>query len=219
MNNIYENLELLPEDLQGWHGNDPIFEKLILEVKPKHIIEVGTWKGQSAINMGKIIKKHNLDCKITCVDTWLGSREFIGETSKERNLMLKNGYPMVYFQFLSNVVHNGLEDVITPFPQVSLIASKHFADKKISADMIYIDASHEFTDVLNDFYNYRGLLNDNGIMFGDDYKIWSGVTSAINHLIDTGRSIIDIENQFWIYRKNKNGKYRVFEINYDVKNH
>jgi hypothetical protein len=30
-NHIYDNLNLLPEDLQGWNGNDEIFEALILE--------------------------------------------------------------------------------------------------------------------------------------------------------------------------------------------
>lgn len=204
MNNIYENLELLPEDLQGWHGNDPIFEKLILQVKPKHIIEVGTWKGQSAINMGKIIKKHNLDCKITCVDTWLGSREFIGETSKERNLMLKNGYPMVYFQFLSNVVHNGLEDIITPFPQTSKIAYRYLSENRVKADLIYIDASHDYIDAYDDICNYWCLLNEGGFLFGDDYKIWNGVTDAVvqfQNKIDRGFELVGEKKQFFKFLK------------------
>jgi hypothetical protein len=63
-NHIYDNLNLLPEDLQGWNGNDEIFEALILETNPNIIIEVGTWKGQSTITMGKTIKKHNLSSTI-----------------------------------------------------------------------------------------------------------------------------------------------------------
>ena len=37
---IYNNLDLLPEDLQGWNGDSEIFNQLILEVNPKLLIEV-----------------------------------------------------------------------------------------------------------------------------------------------------------------------------------
>lgn len=54
---IYENLTLLPQQLTGWNGNKPIFRELIEKIKPTTIIEVGTWKGQSAITMGKTVKE------------------------------------------------------------------------------------------------------------------------------------------------------------------
>ena len=53
--NIYEGLALLSEDIRGWNGNEPIFERLIRKTMPSVIIEVGTWKGQSAINMAKYL--------------------------------------------------------------------------------------------------------------------------------------------------------------------
>ena len=73
---IYHGLELLPKDLQGWNGESPIFSALIQTLKPRHIIEVGTWKGQSAITMARAVKAQGLATKITCVDTWLGALEF-----------------------------------------------------------------------------------------------------------------------------------------------
>ena len=42
----------------------------------------------------------------------------------ERNLLNKNGYPQVYFQFLSNVIHNECEDIITPIPNTSVNGAK-----------------------------------------------------------------------------------------------
>ena len=99
--NIYEGLELLPEDLQGWNSNSDIFSNLIKKVLPNTIIEVGTWKGGSAVSMAKYCKtiipfyKSNYDTtKIYCIDTWLGAAEFwTGELARtpERNLLLKNG--------------------------------------------------------------------------------------------------------------------------------
>jgi len=167
---IYENLNLLPEDLQGWNGHAPIFKEFIEKIKPTHIIEVGTWKGMSAINMAKTVKDLSLDTKITCVDTWLGALEFWSKNSQtpDRNLLLKNGYPQIYYQFLSNVVHNKVEDIITPFPITSLIAARYFIQNNIKADLIYIDGSHDFEDVYYDVNYYYRILNNKGIIFGDD---------------------------------------------------
>lgn len=200
---IYENLKLLPYDCQGWHGNHSIFQELIAKTNPKVIIEVGTWKGQSAINMGKIVKKMELDCKIYCVDTWLGAVEFWGayKHTPERNLNLKNGYPQVYYQFLSNVVHENLQDLIIPFPNTSSIAYTHFKNNNIKADLIYIDGSHQEEDVYTDIKNYIKLLNQGGIIFGDDWKggANNGVKAAVNRFIEENNLNLKItkDNIFW----------------------
>ena len=66
---IYDNFTPLPPDITGWNGNNPLFGQFIDLTKPSRIIEVGTWKGQSAINMGLHIRKTGQKCTITCVDT------------------------------------------------------------------------------------------------------------------------------------------------------
>ena len=137
---IYDNLDILPEDLQGWNGKSKLFGQLIGEIRPKTIIEVGTWKGQSAINMGTSVVDLNLNTKIFCVDTWLGAVEFLTTLSHtpERNLLLKNGYPQIYYQFLSNVVHHGLEDYILPIPNTSENGFRFLKSNNIMAEIIYM---------------------------------------------------------------------------------
>jgi len=205
-NRIYENLDLLPPDLRGWNGNSEVFEKLISELNPAHIIEVGTWKGQSAINMANSIKKLGLQTKITCVDTWLGALEFWDwlAGTEERNLMLKNGYPNIYYQFLSNVVHTENQNIITPFPNTSRIAYYFFKKKGIKSEMIYIDASHEYEDVIDDIKSYYEILSEGGIIFGDDFYSFEGVRRAV---LEFSASLSlrpeIIEKNFWIIRKPK----------------
>jgi len=200
---IYESLELLPEDLQGWGGTAPIFEQLIIEVKPKIIVEVGTWKGQSAITMANAVKRHKLDTKIYCIDTWLGALEFWGSLkhTKERDLMLKNGYPQIYYQFLSNVVHNQAQDIITPFPSTSTIGYNFLKSNKVKPDLIYIDASHDEADVYLDICNYYELLDKGGILFGDDYTTWAGVKAAVNNFKKEKNVKVDVVGKSWIIRK------------------
>ena len=61
-----------PDDLQGWGSDHPILAAAIEKLRPKRIVEVGSWKGRSAINMARIVRALGLDCEIVCVDTWLG---------------------------------------------------------------------------------------------------------------------------------------------------
>lgn len=198
--NIYENIPPSNIDqVHGWNSYSPVFRKLIEETNPSVIIEVGTWLGASAINMGKIIKSLGLTTQIYCVDTWLGAEEFwtwAGHTP-ERDLKLKNGYPQVYFNFLSNVVQHNLQDIIVPIPNTSYIGYLILKHYNIVADLIYIDGSHTYIDVKNDITNYLNLLSPNGIIFGDDFY-WNGVNAAVKESFENYSLE---ENNFWIYKK------------------
>lgn len=205
---IYNNLELLPLDLRGWNGNHHIFSDLIKELKPKQIVEVGSWKGQSSINMAEVIKRENLDTKILCIDTWLGALEFWliekfnQDERSERNLLLKNGYPQIYYQFLSNVVHTGNQNIILPLPLTSVLAAKFLLARNIKAELIYIDASHEEDDVYMDIIGYWKILLDGGVMFGDDFQpAWPGVQNAVKKFSIENNIKYEQINNFWIMRK------------------
>lgn len=201
---IYKDVEILPKDISGWNGNSAIFRDLIDQIKPNLILEVGTWKGQSAINMGNIIKQNHYSTKILCIDTWLGAVEFWGHLAHtpERNLLLKNGYPQIYYQFISNVIHEKLEDIILPFPNTSDNAYRYLLRQNIKADLIYIDASHEEDDVYRDISNYYNLLTPNGIIFGDDYNDWIGVKKAVGLFSQNKKIPFSVlENNYWIINK------------------
>lgn len=204
---IYDNFNPLPEDLQGWNGTGEIFENWIQVLQPKTIIEVGTWKGQSAITMGNVVKKMGLETKIFCVDTWLGATEFYTTLAHtpERDLRKLHGYPQVYYQFLSNVVHHGLQEVIVPVPQTSANAARIFAHHGIVADLIYIDGSHEYDDVLQDLVMYWSLLSKGGVMFGDDYLSFEGVRNAVKQFVTFNLAAVQehlhVNGNNWILTK------------------
>ena len=48
-------------DLQGWGSNHPIFAQIIAKIRPALIIEVGTWKGASAVHMARVAKSEGLN--------------------------------------------------------------------------------------------------------------------------------------------------------------
>ena len=216
--NPYHNFDYkkYPLDLQGWGSTEANFLKLIDRVKPKLIVEVGSWKGGSAIHMAEYIKQNDIDCKIICIDTWLGAVEFlISKSDKDRYLSLNkiNGYPSVYYQFLANIMHKGLEDIVIPFPQTSVLAARFLGLNKISADLIYIDASHDEKDVFDDLNNYWNILNSGGVIFGDDYDIhWPGVKIAVNNFVVENEIQCEFTERQWSINKG-NEKIKGEEIN------
>lgn len=168
--NPYDGLNLMPDDIQGWASTSQAFEDCIQNLQPKLIVEVGTWKGCSAIHMANLCRGLNLETEIVCIDTFLGSwehwtsmREFLPPEK------LIHGRAHIYEQFLSNVVHIGFVDTITPFPIDSVNAALCLKHWNVQADMIYVDAGHDYDSVFADLTLYKELVRPGGFLLGDDW--------------------------------------------------
>lgn len=163
-------LPVVPVDNQGFLGDTDCFRILIETIRPQVIIEVGSWKGHSAILMARNLDDLKLhSSRILCVDTWLGSLEHWEKEAWRKELYLKHGYPSLYERFLSNVINSGFKDYIIPFPMTTATAAAFFAKRQIKADLIYIDAAHDYESVKNDMQNFYPLLSQDGIIFGDNF--------------------------------------------------
>jgi hypothetical protein len=193
-------------DLQGWGSEDPQFEELIVELRPRLILEVGTWKGASAIHMARILKKHGLhSSRIVCVDTWLGALEFWtnhNDPDRYQSLRLKNGYPSIYYTFLANVVLSQQQDIIIPFPAPSSLAARLFRMHNIQFPLIYIDGSHEYEDVYSDLVGFWPSVAPGGLLFGDDFShYWPGVIRAVAEFSDKLAAPYTHRDHKWQIRK------------------
>lgn len=171
--------------------DDPVFLEVIKRRRPQAILEVGTWLGASAIHMARCLKACGLHSTVVvCVDTWLGSPENwnrAGPSHPEwgyQRLGLKNGYPTLYYEFLSNVVTAGCHDMVVPLPQTSDNALVMLQRTGLKFDAIFIDGAHEEEPAYKDLCNYSGLLGAGGILFGDDYPNWDGVRRAVHRFAD-----------------------------------
>lgn len=192
-------------DMHGWHSDDSIFRSIIEACKPKLIIEIGTWKGASAITMVNVLKDLGLtETKIICVDTWLGDEDFwniLDDKMRYKSLKLKNGYPTVYYTFLSNVVKNKAEDYIIPLPSTSHSASIILRRKCVMADLVYLDAAHNYIDVMQDLKDWYPVVNKGGYFFGDDYKVCQGVAPAVDEFMRDNGQKVNIKGSFWYTQK------------------
>jgi Methyltransferase domain len=147
-----------------------IFAKCIGRLNPSIIIEVGSFCGESAIHMAKLIKAQKRDCAILCVDTWaFGYDHFLGARDKIRPHF---GRPDLYYRFIANVIANGCQDVIVPFAIDSINGARVIKWLGLVPDLIYVDASHEKGDVRRDYEAYFDLLPTGGGMLVDDLTGW-----------------------------------------------
>lgn len=117
-------------------------------------------------------------------------------------LALKNGYPSIYYDFLSNVVKSGHQDRITPFPNTSYIAGQLLREIGVKSEFIFIDGSHDFDDVLSDLRLYWDILAEGGILVGDDFD-WGGVGAALRIFQrEVAHAVIDVyDDHGWMIRK------------------
>lgn len=186
-------------DVQGWGSDDPVFRALIAELRPNLIVEVGSWKGASAIHMAGLCREFGLTTRIVCVDTWLGSSEHVlGRRPGWRSsLRPRNGYPQLYFTFLANVVRAGHADRIVPFANTSDTAAAVLAEKGLRPELIYIDAAHDEAAVWRDLSNYWPLLAPGGVLLGDDFANYPGVRrAAMRFALEHGLTLEDCGDKF-----------------------
>jgi predicted O-methyltransferase YrrM len=184
-------------NLHGWNSNASIFSDLICRVHPSWIFEVGSWYGGSALHMANIIKEQGLPTEILCIDTWLGSLEHW--EGYEEQLQLVEGYPTIYFQFITNVWFSGHQDIIHALPMPSFQAAEYLKHTNTRADLIYLDAAHDYESVLRDLRDYYSLLSPKGILFGDDYRGWPGVTTAVDEFAAArGCKKEIVDGVFWV---------------------
>jgi predicted O-methyltransferase YrrM len=214
---IANSAERLPAviDLQGWNSDHPIFDRLVAETKPKVVIEVGSWKGRSArhlalatANRAEIDEVSGISVpspsEIYCVDTWLGGLDHITSDKPQDDLARDAfGSPRLYEQFLRNFADEpDFAKRIFPIQNTSLNGARLLACMGVSAGLIYIDGSHEYQDAYADLCAYIQLLAPGGVIFGDDFRAFPGVFTAILRFShEYGFKIEEVENNFWILRQ------------------
>ena len=197
-----------PDPGEVWGSDHSIFRKLISELKPQTIFEIGSWKGASAIRMCQEAIRAGCDMskfKLYCIDTWLGSAEHRKREDWVHSLRLKNGYPQLYQTFLSNVIVSGMQEYIVPVPLPSSIAAELLREVVPRPSLIYLDGSHDYDSVYRDLDDYWGLLASPGALLIDDYgdANWLGFERAVDDFLEAVPMFTSLHRdgtKAWIYK-------------------
>jgi hypothetical protein len=188
--------------VQGWNGGFEILPQLVAELRPTLVIEVGAWLGLSTLVLARSLKINHLESAVLTVDTWLGSLEHWRD--EKDSLELQHGYPTLYGRFLHNIASRGCADNVVPLPLPSAIAARLLREYGISAELIFVDGSHDEKDVYDDLVGYSALLAPGGVMCGDDLQ-WEGVERSVRRFAAEGGYALETtpaeETTYWKLRK------------------
>jgi len=191
-------------DDQGWNGRHPSLRRLLGSSGAKLVVDVGVWKGESTINMALAIKNAGIDGCVIAIDTFLGLVEHWkpGWFAEEQLFRRHHGMPDLYRTFLTNVHLAGVSDYVVPMPQTSSAAAYILRTEGILPALVHLDAAHFYEDVLRDAEDYFALLQEGGVMIGDDYVPgWDGVIKAANEFAARHVLPLAIEPPKWIVEK------------------
>ncbi len=156
-------------DASPWGGHSFFAYDLVANTKPKVIVELGTYKGNSLFAFAQAVKDLNLQTELHAIDTWEGDIHsgFYKNDIYELFIEVKNKY------------YKNLN--ITPHKMLFDDAIKNFEDNSI--DILHIDGLHTYEAVKHDFETWLPKVNkDTGIIIFHDvcetkddfgvYKLW-----------------------------------------------
>ena len=139
-----------------------IFERRdqLLKKLPKNAIcaEIGVYQGELS---QRILNKTNPK-KLVLIDAW--STQLMKDNSDVQNSFTQEKFDQMYLNVLTKLQKYGNVEIIR---KNSIDAMKFFSDAYF--DWVYIDASHEYQDVLDDLETALIKVKSGGIIAGDDY--------------------------------------------------
>ena len=162
-----------PQDVKPSSAPHPVFKRMIDEVEPDIIIEIGACQGGSTVHMASLT-----EATIISVDTWatLGGRD-------------------CFDWFMRHVGCRKLGKQVVAL-QMKSIAAAHLAAKHdLKPRLVYIDGGHDEVNVTIDITNWLSLIPSGGILFGHDYNL-GGVKNAVTKCLGE----VDTDGVFWIWR-------------------
>lgn len=213
----------LPYDVQAdWGRDNAILRGAVQALRPQRVIEVGTWKGASAIAMCDALKAIDIQPIIMCVDTWGGLE---GWRSWVQRPMTERGVPRIvewwsdkvgetavqqswpgdarkFPLFASNVVRRGMDGNIVPMPVEGCTAVDWFRENGVEPDLVHLDATHDHAELLALMHAYWDLLRQGGVMMGMDFHpAHPGVISAVHEFSNARNQAISFWGNIWVIRK------------------
>jgi len=146
--------------------------KLPSRNRPLRLLEVGSWLGNSALTWIQAADHYlplcdGLKAELLCVDPWELQDVTLGPTSVKMNSVVEDDF--AYRLFLHNVSFAPNSVRVQHFRGTAgrllpLLRDGYY-------DMVYVDGSHRYDDVLEDIQHAKRLLAPGGIICGDDLEL------------------------------------------------
>ena len=152
-------------DVIGWFDWQQIYDEQLtgFGMNQAVMVEVGTFKGRSAIYLASEIKRRHKNVDLFCVDHWLGNAD---EPNMAEMIKDANARGGLYKEFIENINRCGVADYIKPLRMSSVEGAAQFKDR--SVHFVFIDAGHSYADVSADLRAWYPKMHPGGSMAGHD---------------------------------------------------
>lgn len=159
-----------PEDVRpsAWTAHVPFAFWIVEALRPRFIVELGTWYGMSYLAFCQAIAKLGIDGKAMAVDTWQGDHQ-TGKIAANALASLRQAHDPKYGKFstLNRITFNE--------------AASQVPDK--SVDLLHIDGLHTYEAVREDFNTWLPKMSGRGVILFHDtqethadfgvYQLWA----------------------------------------------
>jgi predicted O-methyltransferase YrrM len=154
-----------PVPPHSWFHHGEQVLALLEQHRPMVTVELGTWKGGSAIAMARVVRQWG--GIVHCVDTWTGDVTG-GPVS---------GHPGMILHAAHNAVACGVSASLRFIPSLTVEAAHAWHGP---IDFLYVDADHTDASVTADLHAWWPHLRVGGLIAGDDYRssLYPGLTDA-----------------------------------------
>lgn len=158
--------------IHGWMDHDDLAWLAANAAGRRLVVEFGSWCGRSSVAL-------TTATYVLCVDTWEGSQE-------HAELLAAGVDPWKEWR-----THTYQYPGVSAYKcdlagDVSGLVSEVWA--RGGADMVFVDASHDYESVKRDIATARKLLKPGGLLSGHDYsRFWPGVMQAVDELVPSKR--------------------------------
>jgi predicted O-methyltransferase YrrM len=149
-----------------------------VSLSEKHtVLEIGSYEGISSCFFSDFLLSH-AESTLDCVDPFL-----------PEDPMTPNVSEATYRTFLANIEQSSNAEKVTHHKMMS---NEYLAANKKMYDIVYLDGSHLYEDVLADLEGVFPFVVPGGIVWCDDYRSYDSVFNAITEFCKKHRDEITI---------------------------
>lgn len=133
------------------------------------VLEIGSWAGQSTVAWAQAIDATGLDGSVVCIDPWVPYfDEKVNDAAWYREMNRAAENSSIYNLFQHNIASSGFAAVIEP--RIGTTAEIAPTLPPGSFDLVFVDGSHLYQDVVVDLREAARLVRDGGLICGDDLE-------------------------------------------------
>ena len=127
-----------------WHGHIPFAFWIVEALRPKVLVELGTYNGGSYCAFCQAVKELDLSTACYAVDTWEGDAQsgFYGEEV----FKTLSDYHGPRYSALSRLLRSTFDEALEHFPEGSI-------------DLLHIDGFHTYEAIKHDFTGWLSKLS------------------------------------------------------------